>query len=412
VDNRGGARVWSPIPKLKEEKAMGQAAMPRGHLHALDGLRGIAALMVFAHHCIAAFWLPVYYTKDADPLLLLANGHFAVHIFFLMSGFVLSLAFVRNPQLPILVSSAARRYFRLAIPSIASVLFAYGLMALGFAYVQDCARVVEHNQWLAPNWNCVPTLHRALKEGLWYSCFGGEFRYNPVLWTMTFEFHGSLLLFGVLALTSGIKNRWLALLAIACFCVTYHRWPDAEFIVGGLLCMLWVERGAFLTNRVAALAVLATSLYAAWRLPMHLADWSWGAPQEREWIGAMIGAIGVVFVAVFSPLLQRALSNRFFVWLGKISFPLYLFHLPILFSAGAGTYLLLHAHGWGNNWAGLAATVMTAALSFPIAALGAATIEPWSVRIGYMAYRLLFEPAVRRAPAKDSAGRDSPTLAA
>ena len=375
---------------------MAEAATQRGHLHALDGLRGIAALVVFVHHCTAAFWFSLYSQTRWNPLTLLCNGTFAVHIFFVMSGFVLSLAYVRTPRLPILVSASARRYFRLAIPSSASVLIAYSLMVLGCGHTEDCARVVDNNEWIRQQWTFEPRLSPAFKQGLWNSCFGGTSNLNGVLWTMQYEFKGSLLLFGALALTTGIRNRWLALLVAGMGFLWIGGWPFAEFLFGGLLCVLWVERGSLLANRNVALIGLAASLYVAWRLPFHMLDWSIGDSLLRTWVSCMLGAIGVVSIAVFSPLVQRALSNRAFVWLGKISFPLYLIHLPILFSAGAATYCAMHGRGWSGDWAGLAGCATTAALAFPLAALGAATIEPWSVRIGQLAYRALFEPAADR----------------
>jgi peptidoglycan/LPS O-acetylase OafA/YrhL len=393
-----------------------ETARQPGHLDALDGLRGIACLVVFLHHCTAAFWFSLYTRPDLNPLTLLCNGTFAVHVFFVMSGFVLSLAYVRTPRLPILVSATARRYFRLAIPSTVAVLIAYALMALGFGYAQDLARIVEHSAWIEKQWTFPPLLGSALKQGLWNSCFGGTQNFDGVLWTMQYEFKGSLILFGALALTTGIKNRGFAFLAAAAGFLVFGGWEFAEFLLGGLLCIVWVQRGASIANRYVALLVLAASLYIAWRLPTHMADWSWGDSKLREWVSGMLGAIGVVSVAAYSPLVQRTLSSRPFVWLGKISFPLYLIHMPILLSAGAGVYCALHGRGWAHDWAGLAAFATTAALSFPAAALGTATIEPWSVRIGQMAYRVLFEPvaepAMRKTVGEDSVSRESRTVAA
>ncbi|MGH7001396.1 MAG: acyltransferase family protein, partial [Stellaceae bacterium] len=76
----------------------------RERLPSLDSLRGIAALTVVIHHTLTtlpAFWA-VYTGAPASrlarimafsPLHLLWDGHQAVLVFFVLSGFVLSLPY-------------------------------------------------------------------------------------------------------------------------------------------------------------------------------------------------------------------------------------------------------------------------------------------------------------------------------
>ena len=45
---------------------------------------------------------------------------------------------------------------------------------------------------------------------------------------------------------------------------------------------------------------------------------------DRVW--PLMGAVLLCFTAVMSPQLRRVLTHRVFLWLGKISFPLYLLH--------------------------------------------------------------------------------------
>lgn len=60
-----------------------------------------------------------------------------------------------------------------------------------------------------------------------------------------------------------------------------------------------------------------------------LLQWYWKiAPNNAELMRfwPTIGAQLLAFSIVMSPHLRRALSHRWFLWLGKISFPLYLLH--------------------------------------------------------------------------------------
>jgi peptidoglycan/LPS O-acetylase OafA/YrhL len=57
-----------------------------------------------------------------------------------------------------------------------------------------------------------------------------------------------------------------------------------------------------------------------------LSDWN-------EW-AAGLGALGAVLIAAASPLAHRALAIAPLAWLGRISYSLYLVHLPALLAIG------------------------------------------------------------------------------
>src|ERR1700752_3428309 len=98
-------------------------------LECLDGVRGVAALVVVVFHYLSAFvpaltpdQTPDPYWLADTPLAILFNGPFAVVVFFVLSGFVISKsAHKRFPLLP----AVALRYLRLTVPMLASVLAAW-----------------------------------------------------------------------------------------------------------------------------------------------------------------------------------------------------------------------------------------------------------------------------------------------
>src|ERR1700741_4157400 len=101
-------------------------------LHQLDGLRGIAALTVVVFHYLSAFVpaLTPDQTKNPHwlsdtPLAVTFNGPFAVVVFFVLSGFVVSKAALGQGPLPLTI---ALRYLRLTIPMLVSVLLAWLLL--------------------------------------------------------------------------------------------------------------------------------------------------------------------------------------------------------------------------------------------------------------------------------------------
>lgn len=68
---------------------------PRLHLTHVEGLRALAALVVYVNHAYAQSWNPILKEYPEGPLSLftysLVAGHFAVSVFIAISGFCLAL---------------------------------------------------------------------------------------------------------------------------------------------------------------------------------------------------------------------------------------------------------------------------------------------------------------------------------
>ena len=89
----------------------------------LDGVRGLAALIVVIHHYILAFFPAMFFGNSkinhfageheysTSPLQLFYNGSFAVCIFFVLSGFVLSIKYLQTQDNKLLGEYALKRYF-------------------------------------------------------------------------------------------------------------------------------------------------------------------------------------------------------------------------------------------------------------------------------------------------------------
>ena len=100
----------------------------------LDSLRGIAAMTVFLFHIAMVLpeswregvvWKIIYFS----PLRFFVNGEQPVILFFVLSGFVLSLVFFSGKEISY-VSFASKRVFRLYIPYITAIIFAMMLFLL------------------------------------------------------------------------------------------------------------------------------------------------------------------------------------------------------------------------------------------------------------------------------------------
>ena len=263
-------------------------------LQFLESIRGLAALAVVFYHLMLGFWPymehpypppPPHVRKlfliwSHSPLSFLYHGSFAVIIFFVLSGFVLTYSFFRSPSHERVSESALRRYFRLALPVTISVLIAYALMQL-HAFHNDQAALLNHSEWLGPWYRFQSSFWAndssgALRQGLYGSFFYTETGYNNVIWTMGIELRGSMLVYAFLALFGRLRNRWILYVAA---CVALFSAGDVsggfylDFLIGVMLCDFYVH--IEMRDRLFDLGHVAWLLVAA-------GCWCGGVPLRRH----------------------------------------------------------------------------------------------------------------------------------
>ena len=321
-----------------------------GKLDCLEALRGLAAVAVVFWHLVFAFW-PGYNSRggpqwEAAPpwhravirygFRYLSDGQIAVSIFFVLSGVVLSLSYFRGSRS--LSSAAVRRYPRLMIPVLVTVVFTFLLMRSGSMATQEAGRFMEQEQgfveaptapsgqsyaWLRSHFNFRPSFRGAIEEGV-VGVFARFPRYDPELWTMPTELMGSFLVFASLAIFGHLRNRWLLYIVGGSFLHYTYQPHLLEFVFGMALsdAATWNRRTE---NRSLPLA-LGIALFAAGWLLVR-----WQPLAAALMVGAILATSG----------LQRALGDPRLAWLGRASFGLYLIHTPILGSLGCRVYLIL-----------------------------------------------------------------------
>jgi len=324
----------------------------------LDGIRGIASLIVVFYHYLISFY-PALFASDPQfshtnsniessiavtPINILYNSGFAVCLFFLLSGFVLSHKYFINRNLEYLSSSAVKRYFRLEIPILVSVIISFIILSLnGYSYVQEIAGYTKCSFWLARLWTIHPDFLDALNEAFVSSMFyGGTLHYNDVLWTMNIEFVGSLLVFIVLALVSNLRRRYLIYLALM---LMFWKGLMPVFIVGLALCDYYTykERAPLKTPLIILFSLIILYMGSYQRID-HFTIWQ---PLDRlqkinQAFPYLIASVLLIMIAVSSKKLQVFLSLKWMAFLGKISFSLYLLHLLVLGSISCYLFKLFY----------------------------------------------------------------------
>ncbi|PJJ61081.1 acyltransferase family protein [Hymenobacter chitinivorans] len=376
-------------------------------LRYLDGLRGLAAAVVVLHH-FAGFFYPAMLSGDAymahlnggvevavasTPANILIGGNFAVCLFFVLSGLVLSEKFWRTGGSPeVLRSQACRRYVRLMLPVTFAALVALLLWGLGAYRNTEVAEITLVKRF-GEYWPELPGVKQILHDLAVGIPLGGESSYNPVFWTLSIELFGSFVVFALLALFGKVRHRGVVyLVALGLLSVSELNFYYAGFILGVWLNDQRHHGGLLRSGRpwlgigLLAGAVLLGSFPTADVISVDETlyrflkpDWLGGERAIQVW--HLAGAT-LLLLAVFAlPGLQRGLSSRALRGLGAVSFSLYLLHFLVLGSFSCALFLALQPRLGYHT-----AVALTGLATVPVLAL-----------VSYAMYRLVDLPGIRLA---------------
>jgi peptidoglycan/LPS O-acetylase OafA/YrhL len=352
----------------------------------LEGLRGVAAFIVVLNHIrltcfmaeydklhayIRATHLPGFVkTFLTNGFELLLDGDLAVWVFWLLSSYVISIAFFKPAESydKIVAACFAKRYFRLFIPVFASVMAGYVLMKAGLMYNTALAQQAGppySNGWLVNPYHFEPDILKALRFAA-YDTFldhNSKASYNPVLWTIEIEFLGSLFTFGLFGVVRHNKKRWMLYAAIMAAVYALKMYWLCCFVAGHILCDYDFNRplsamyGKWQNYKLSfawlkyvpapagvLLIVYARSIFPALHVPPKI---------HNPLLSFMI-----VLAVLRIPAFRRFFSATIPFWLGRISFSLYLIHLPIICSITS--FMLLHNHTITGKFAALIITLLLA----------------------------------------------------
>lgn len=340
---------------------------PTARFMELEGLRGLASLMVAVYHCLLAFYAFMFFgygfqnmrLEDnlyGNPIAVFLSGTFAVAVFFVLSGFVLSVGFFRSKSIDSVRRLAVKRYSRLMLPALVSTIVCYILIKLGLSFTQDAANLTQSG-WLRASWGFVPDFGQAISSGLIGIFATGGSAYNNVLWTMKIELIGSFVVFGFILLFGNSQHRWILYLLSLVLAFNMGVWYMA-FIVGMLLADLYTS--GYLSQKSRAIpfitGVLAIALffggypYASVEGTMYQKFVIPGVQMQA--LSTIIGASILVGLIMSTKQLSSLFRHRYLSALGKYSFSLYLIHLPVIYSLTVGLFVLLRAHfGYNTSFA-------------------------------------------------------------
>lgn len=295
----------------------------------LDGLRGWAALYVLLFHFVGEIFIKIYPAMQQPIWSPISNGSLPVFVFFILSGDALSSVFFSRGQSTDGIDRLAiKRYFRLSIPIFISCLMVWALIRTGLDFHSEAVEVVKRSDWLGTFLRIDTSLVRLIKYSAIdvYAAHTSEKSFNPMLWTMSIEMVGSMVVF----LTCHVWGRLhqpitaVCISAIGLLCLGSMY---SLFFVG----MLFAHLRS--TGRLDRLANhrLARQL----GIPVAITSFIASAWINRYWhVLPLHLTMAIVFTGCIylSLPIRSVLSKPFSKYLGSISFPLYLTHFGVQIS--------------------------------------------------------------------------------
>jgi peptidoglycan/LPS O-acetylase OafA/YrhL len=329
----------------------------------LDALRGIAALSVVLWH----FFCATYTLPTVWVIYWISRGDGAVVLFFLLSGFVLSLPFLRG-QAPTYPAFIIRRVCRIYVPYLAGI--SLSILVITFIAV---SKKTELSPWF--NQSCgIPFNGRIALEHVFLIGNIHSNTYNNAIWSLIQEMRVSLLfplLFWAISRNKVITNL------VLCGVLSGISELNTRF---GLETNNGYQAGYFFTLHIAALFIIGIMLAqyretlvrryrkipaAAKALGLLFALGLYRFSMEsqivflRDYGSAVGGAVFVVY-ALGSDRISAILRKPLFTFLGNISYAMYLNHMSVIYFVLSLCYPVLSL--WPLC---LAIIAMTLLISFP-----------------------------------------------
>ena len=367
---------------------------PRHSTEYLDGVRGVASLIVFILHWSHMSYPSVNsgwgYRENKSFLLLpfiriLFSGASMVSVFFVVSGFVLSHRFIQRMHrgeyselYTGLTSITFRRAIRLYLPAFVSSLMAFVAACFGLIVIPKRIDGIPFEHGLDAY---VRYLDSESNPWNWELDFSGF--YNPQLWSIAVEFRGSMIVF--LLVLSLAKTRTVVRLAVEGFLVAHSfahkRWDLALFIAGMALAelqVLYVKNSSLSRSRIFSVALYVTMIFGIFlsgypkdhntETPGYMWTgnlWPYSSYRRRFWLA--ISAMLIVGPLTVLPRIQSFFLISPVRYLGRISYALYLVHG--LGNRSIGKWLLHRCWetiGKEGTWPYALSFVVSSSIYFPM----------------------------------------------
>lgn len=317
------------------------------HYALLDGLRGVAAMLVVWYHVFEGF----QFAGNKPVIDFINHGYLAVDFFFMLSGFVIGYAYDDRWGKSLSMGGFFRRRLIRLHPMVmlGALIGAVSFLLTGMERWDGThSTLLLTFIALVCSWLMIPALPGMQRD---VRGNGEMFPLNGPCWSLFFEYIGNILYALIIRRLSTRILAWLTALlccALTWFAVTNQSgygsigvgWTiDTTNLLGGTLRMLCPLTIGMLMSRVfkpiknvrGAFWICAVLLLALFHVPFI----DGGSPMS---LNGIFEAVCIICIFPFIVWLGASgtttdkTSRRICRFLGDISFPLYIVHYPLMYA--------------------------------------------------------------------------------
>ena len=317
------------------------------HYALLDGLRGVAAMLVVWYHVFEGF----QFAGNKPVIDFINHGYLAVDFFFMLSGFVIGYAYDERWGKSLSMGGFFRRRLIRLHPMVmlGALIGAVSFLLTGMERWDGThSTLLLTFIALVCSWLMIPALPGMQRD---VRGNGEMFPLNGPCWSLFFEYIGNILYALIIRRLSTRILAWLTALlccALTWFAVTNQSgygsigvgWTiDTTNLLGGTLRMLCPLTIGMLMSRVfkpiknvrGAFWICAVLLLALFHVPFI----DGGSPMS---LNGIFEAVCIICIFPFIVWLGASgtttdkTSRRICRFLGDISFPLYIVHYPLMYA--------------------------------------------------------------------------------
>lgn len=300
-----------------------QQLLNNNRLQYLDGIRGVAAMMVVIFHCINCHWA---YTPIAKFSLFIFNGADAVSLFFVLSGLVLSLHFFNGTYDA--TSFDYKKYIIKRFFRLMPVFWFVIILSYFYYHFSDFS-----NQLFWSN-----ILNNTHKIGNQLLLIRGHLDAICLpAWSLSVELVLSIIL-PIFIFTYLYNKKYLYFMLFFVIIVSnnYFSIFTFHFILGIILAANFKSISqrsvSIIENNLPLIFVISVVLFSTRQLlklitiPTYLLNWNMEFLQLDTFFFTALGSFGLLILSIRSSKVQSFFNNKIILFFGKISYPIYLIH--------------------------------------------------------------------------------------
>lgn len=327
------------------------------HYEILDGLRGVAALIVVAFHL-----LEIHAVGDFYVVPIINHGYLAVDFFFVLSGFVIGYAYDDRWGKMTLKDFFKRRVIRLQPMVVLGAVI--GALCFYFGAGDMFPLIAQTPVWKLLLVTLAACLLLPVPPTADVRVWGEMFPLNGPAWSLFYEYIANILyavvirrfsklLLTILVVLSGIGIVHLAVWGGSGSVLGGHMLTGEQFLIG-MTRLMYPFFAGLLLFRLGKMIKLRAGFWICSLVLAAVLFFPRIGGDDHAWMNGIFQSTAIILVF---PLIVLAgagspITGKFSVgickFLGNISYPLYIIHYPFVYLYMA--YASKHNLSWQQTW--------------------------------------------------------------